>query len=321
MFHDKKEHNTHTDIEDILIKYQFDPYTFITVDINGLIIPTDICPKEFLTYISKYFEDRSNDEIILKDRNDSKEKLNYDTAVTGYKLNFILKCLETFENNVNFAANNKIPKINISLEQNNTQNNIQNNTQQHYYINNEPLTNKTYGNIYYPLQPQSLQPLQPLQPLSLPQNIFTNENHIFFNETNISDKIDNTISSCIQNLNTCITNGEYNFLNEPSWSLQLDNTNINHNKFHDIYTNEKPAFFNEQIQSVKIDNTKKRPNKFHNIYTTDKSVVLNNQIESVQTDSNFHNNTKDNPLSLSKILKHIKIEKSHRTHLTSMSFK
>ena len=336
VFHDKKEHNTHNDIEDILIKYQFDPYTFITVDINGLIIPTDVCPKEFLIYISKYFEDRNADELILKDKNDSKEKLNYETAVTGYKINFILKCLEKLENDVNFAANNKIPKINISLEQNITQNNTQNNTQQNYYINNDPQINNAYSNIYYPLQsqvppsllsqvppsllsqvpPSLLSPVQPSLLSQVPlQNIYTNENQILFNETNISDKIDNTILSSTKNQNT-YTNDEYNFLNEPSWSLQLDKTDINHNKFHNIYTNEN-SFLNEQIQSVKIDTIKNPPKKFHNIYTNEEPVVLNKQLQSVQIDNN---NTKDTRL-LNNILKHIKIDKSQHKHLTSMSFK
>ena len=40
-FHGKKENRNYYGREDILIKYQFDPYTFMTVDSKGLIIPTD----------------------------------------------------------------------------------------------------------------------------------------------------------------------------------------------------------------------------------------------------------------------------------------
>ena len=63
-FHGKKVNRKYYDREDILIKYQYNPYTFIEYNSIGLIIPTKDCPKEFLQDILDYFKGRNEDEMI-----------------------------------------------------------------------------------------------------------------------------------------------------------------------------------------------------------------------------------------------------------------
>jgi hypothetical protein len=63
-FHGQKANRNYYGREDILIKYQYNPNTFVTYDEVGLIIPTEICPKEFLKEILEYFKSRNEDEMV-----------------------------------------------------------------------------------------------------------------------------------------------------------------------------------------------------------------------------------------------------------------
>jgi hypothetical protein len=96
-FHGKKENRNYYGREDILIKYQFNPYTFIEQDSKGLLIPTTNCPKEFLDDIMGYFKGRNEDEMVLEEIM-SKEKNNKD--VLEYKINFILHEFEKLQKRI-----------------------------------------------------------------------------------------------------------------------------------------------------------------------------------------------------------------------------
>lgn len=96
-FHGKKENRNYYGREDILIKYQFNPYTFIEKDSRGLLIPTKNCPKEFLDDIMDYFKGRNEDEIVLEEIM-SNEKNN--KSVLEYKINFILHEFEKLQKRI-----------------------------------------------------------------------------------------------------------------------------------------------------------------------------------------------------------------------------
>ena len=68
-FHGKKVNRKYLEREDILINFQFSPYLHIKHDINGLIIPTEDCPQEFLEEILNYFKNRNEDEMVLEEKN------------------------------------------------------------------------------------------------------------------------------------------------------------------------------------------------------------------------------------------------------------
>lgn len=63
-FHGKKVNRKYTERWMILVKYGFDPTTFITRDINGLIIPTDKFPENLKRDILNYFKERNEDEFL-----------------------------------------------------------------------------------------------------------------------------------------------------------------------------------------------------------------------------------------------------------------
>jgi hypothetical protein len=86
-FHGKKENRNYYGREDILIKYQYNPYNFITYDERGLIIPTEKFPEDFLKDIMNYFKNRNEDEMVIEEIM-SKDKSDKD--VLEYKINFIL---------------------------------------------------------------------------------------------------------------------------------------------------------------------------------------------------------------------------------------
>ena len=76
-FHGKKVNRKYLEREDILINFQYSPY-YITYDINGLIIPTEECPQEFLDEILNYFKNRNEDEMVLKEINNQQLKQFHD---------------------------------------------------------------------------------------------------------------------------------------------------------------------------------------------------------------------------------------------------
>jgi hypothetical protein len=96
-FHGKKENRNYYGREDILIKYQYNPYTFIEQDSRGLLIPTKICPKEFLHDIMAYFSGRNEDEMVLEEIM-AKEKNSKE--VLEYKINFILHEFEKLQKRI-----------------------------------------------------------------------------------------------------------------------------------------------------------------------------------------------------------------------------
>jgi hypothetical protein len=63
-FHGKKKNRKYRERCKILFKYKFDPSIHIQKDINGVIIPTEKCPKGLLDEIMGYFKDRKEDELF-----------------------------------------------------------------------------------------------------------------------------------------------------------------------------------------------------------------------------------------------------------------
>jgi hypothetical protein len=64
-FHGSKENRKYSERWMILVEHQYDPYEHVTYDNNGLLIPSDKCPKELLDDIYKYFSERNEDEGFL----------------------------------------------------------------------------------------------------------------------------------------------------------------------------------------------------------------------------------------------------------------
>jgi hypothetical protein len=94
-FHGKKDNRNYWGREDILIKYNFDPTTFIEYNSDGLIIPSKIVPKEFILEIFEYFQNRDEDEMIFEELDSSKNIMQ----VLKYKLNFIIHEFEKTQTN------------------------------------------------------------------------------------------------------------------------------------------------------------------------------------------------------------------------------
>jgi hypothetical protein len=61
-FHGSKENRKYSERWKILVKHQYDPENHVKYDKNGLLIPTDKCPKELLNDIYQYFYERNEDE-------------------------------------------------------------------------------------------------------------------------------------------------------------------------------------------------------------------------------------------------------------------
>jgi hypothetical protein len=61
-FHGSKLNRKYIDRTEILVKYKFDPIKHLSYNEDGLIIPSDSCPKEMLNDIMKYFSERNEDE-------------------------------------------------------------------------------------------------------------------------------------------------------------------------------------------------------------------------------------------------------------------
>jgi hypothetical protein len=62
-FHGTKKNRKYRERWQILVNYDYDPLKHITTDNNGLIIPSDNCPKELLSEIFEYFKERNEDEF------------------------------------------------------------------------------------------------------------------------------------------------------------------------------------------------------------------------------------------------------------------
>lgn len=78
-FHGHKNERYYNTRGQILIKHQYDPYNHITIDFNGLMIPTVNCPQELLKDIYNYFKSRNEDSGLPK-----VEKLTINDDVQDY---------------------------------------------------------------------------------------------------------------------------------------------------------------------------------------------------------------------------------------------
>ena len=61
-YHGSKVNRKYTERWEILIKHAYDPYLHVSYNKDGLLVPTDSCPQEFLDDILHYFEERKEDE-------------------------------------------------------------------------------------------------------------------------------------------------------------------------------------------------------------------------------------------------------------------
>ena len=61
-FHGSKKNRKYVERNQILLKYNYDPIKDIKYDENGIIVPTDNFPQEFIDDILKYFKQRNDDE-------------------------------------------------------------------------------------------------------------------------------------------------------------------------------------------------------------------------------------------------------------------
>jgi hypothetical protein len=65
-YHGDKKNRRYIERNDIVKNYNYNPYIHITYDENGVIVPTDECPKEMLEKIVEYFNQRNEDDIYQK---------------------------------------------------------------------------------------------------------------------------------------------------------------------------------------------------------------------------------------------------------------
>ena len=63
-FHGSKKNRKYMDRWKILMKYGFEPTTYLTKDENGLLVPSDKCPEGMLSEIRNYFQERNEDEFF-----------------------------------------------------------------------------------------------------------------------------------------------------------------------------------------------------------------------------------------------------------------
>ena len=61
-FHGSKKNRKYMERWKILVDYKYSPYEHITKNKDGIIVPTDLCPKEMLKDILNYFAERNEDE-------------------------------------------------------------------------------------------------------------------------------------------------------------------------------------------------------------------------------------------------------------------
>jgi hypothetical protein len=61
-YHGSKSNRKYVERWSILVKYNFNPLTHITINKDGVIIPTESCPKELLDDIMEYFRERKEDD-------------------------------------------------------------------------------------------------------------------------------------------------------------------------------------------------------------------------------------------------------------------
>ena len=73
-FHGFKKNRKYAERNQILRNYAFDPVIHITKNNDGIIVPTDECPKELLKDIISYFKERNEDEKYNNNNNNCNDK-------------------------------------------------------------------------------------------------------------------------------------------------------------------------------------------------------------------------------------------------------
>jgi hypothetical protein len=61
-YHGSKKNRNYTERWQILINHNYDPYSYVKYNKDGLLIPTNNCPKELLEDIMDYFKARNEDD-------------------------------------------------------------------------------------------------------------------------------------------------------------------------------------------------------------------------------------------------------------------
>jgi len=61
-FHGSKVNRKYTERWQILVNNNYNPFTFVKKNENGILVPSELCPKSLLSDIMKYFEERNEDE-------------------------------------------------------------------------------------------------------------------------------------------------------------------------------------------------------------------------------------------------------------------
>jgi hypothetical protein len=240
-FHGKKENRNYYGREDILIKYQYDPVTFITKNSEGLLIPSESCPKEFLKDIMNYFESRNEDEMVLEE---IMTKNKSEKEVLEYKINFILSEFE------------KLKKKNVIIDDDEKYNNAIDSIAKipgiifgkSVTVPAKPVINTVTAPSTVPVQVNPLQVPSPVNPISSP-----------FVRAPTVEPINNSasttpISRINANNSTYIpsaTNVYTPFINykHPPYSNQQDLQSS-----YPLYTNNPPNLvgsFQEQLASLK----------------------------------------------------------------------
>lgn len=65
-FHGAKKNRQYSERWKILVNHQYNPYIHVKYDEQGLLVPTENCPKELLVDIYVYFSERNEDEGVLE---------------------------------------------------------------------------------------------------------------------------------------------------------------------------------------------------------------------------------------------------------------
>ena len=74
-FHGAKKNRQYSERWKILVNNEYNPYTHITRNADGLLIPTTDCPQQLLDDIYNYFTERNEDEGVLEAMNEYMNEL------------------------------------------------------------------------------------------------------------------------------------------------------------------------------------------------------------------------------------------------------
>jgi len=64
-FHGSKKNRQYSERWQILVKHGYDPTVHVEYDARGVLVPTDVCPREMLADIRAYFVERKEDEGLV----------------------------------------------------------------------------------------------------------------------------------------------------------------------------------------------------------------------------------------------------------------